>query len=62
MIQENTLAKVELLEMILASSGVLFVIPAYQCNYSCESSREIRWNSLKNNSKPIEIEGIRNSH
>jgi len=61
MIQENTPAKVGLLKLLLASSGVQFVIPAYQCNYSRESSREIRWNSLRNNSKPIEIEGFRNS-
>ena len=34
MIQENTPAKVGLLELLLASSGVQFVIPAYQCNYT----------------------------
>jgi len=39
MILENTPAKVGLLELLLASSGVQFVIAAYQCNDSCESSR-----------------------
>ena len=34
MIQENTPAKVGLLELLLASSGVQFVIPAYQRNYT----------------------------
>lgn len=34
MIQENTPAKVGLLELLLASSGVQFVIPAYQRNYN----------------------------
>ena len=33
MLQENTPAKVGLLELLLASSGVQFVIPAYQRNY-----------------------------
>ena len=42
MIQENTPAKVGLLELLLASSGVQFVIPAYQRNYTWTTSREVK--------------------
>lgn len=62
MIQEKKTAKVGLLELLSASSGVQFFIPAYQCNDSCESSRIIRWNSLRNNSKPLDFDGFRYSH
>ena len=34
MIQENTPAKVGLLELLLASSGAQFIILAYRRNYS----------------------------
>ena len=42
MIQDNTPAKVGLLELLLASSGVQFVIPAYQRNYTWTSNREVK--------------------
>ena len=42
MIQENTPAKVGLLELLLASSGVQFVIPAYQRNYTWTANREVK--------------------
>ena len=40
MIQENTPAKVGLLELLLASSGVQLVIPAYQRNNTWKSCSE----------------------
>lgn len=42
MIQENTPAKVGLLELLLTSSGVQFVIPAYQRNYTWTANREVK--------------------
>lgn len=42
MIQDNTPAKVGLLELLLASSGVQFVIPAYQRNYTWIANKEVK--------------------
>ncbi|MBR5653310.1 MAG: hypothetical protein IKX22_04445 [Prevotella sp.] len=45
MTQENTPAKVGLLKLLLASSGVQFVIPAYQRNYTWTANGEVKWQS-----------------
>ena len=42
MIQENTPAKVGLLDLLLVSYGVQFVIPAYQRNYTWSANREVK--------------------
>ncbi len=59
MIQENTPAKVGLLELLLASSGVQFVIPAYQRNYTWTASREVK--QLLDDIKAV-LKGERNKH
>ena len=59
MIQENTPAKVGLLELLLASSGVQFVIPAYQRNYTWTTSREVK--QLLDDIKAV-LRGERNKH
>ncbi len=59
MIQENTPAKVGLLELLLASSGVQFVIPAYQRNYTWTASREVK--QLLDDIKAV-LRGERNKH
>ena len=59
MIQENTPAKVGLLELLLASSGVQFVIPAYQRNYTWTTSREVK--QLLEDIKAV-LRGERNKH
>ena len=59
MIQENTPAKVGLLELLLASSGVQFVIPAYQRNYTWTSNREVK--QLLDDIKAV-LRGERNKH
>ena len=59
MIQENTPAKVGLLELLLASSGVQFVIPAYQRNYTWTSNREVK--QLLDDIKAV-LKGERNKH
>ena len=59
MIQENTPAKVGLLELLLASSGVQFVIPAYQRNYPWTTSREVK--QLLDDIKAV-LRGERNKH
>ena len=59
MIQENTPAKVGLLELLLASSGVQFVIPAYQRNYTWTANREVK--QLLDDIKAV-LKGERNKH
>ena len=59
MIQENTPAKVGLLELLLASSGVQFVIPAYQRNYTWTANREVK--QLLEDIKAV-LRGERNKH
>ena len=59
MIQENTPAKVGLLELLLASSGVQFVIPAYQRNYTWTANREVK--QLLDDIKAV-LRGERNKH
>lgn len=59
MIQENTPAKVGVLELLLASSGVQFVIPAYQRNYTWTASREVK--QLLDDIKAV-LKGERNKH
>ena len=59
MIQENTPAKVGLLELLLASSGVQFVIPAYQRNYTWTACREVK--QLLDDIKTV-LRGERNKH
>lgn len=59
MIQENTPAKVGLLELLLASPGVQFVIPAYQRNYTWTASREVK--QLLDDIKAV-LRGERNKH
>ena len=59
MIQENTPAKVGLLELLLASSGVQFVIPAYQRNYTWTASRDVK--QLLDDIKAV-LRGVRNKH
>lgn len=59
MIQENTPAKVGLLELLLVSSGVQFVIPAYQRNYTWTANREVK--QLLDDIKAV-LKGERNKH
>ena len=59
MIQENTPAKVGLLELLLVSSGVQFVIPAYQRNYTWTANREVK--QLLDDIKAV-LRGERNKH
>lgn len=59
MIQENTPARVGLLELLLASSGVQFVIPAYQRNYTWTANREVK--QLLDDIKVV-LRGERNKH
>lgn len=59
MIQENIPAKVGLLELLLASSGVQFVIPAYQRNYTWTANREVK--QLLDDIKAV-LRGERNKH
>ena len=59
MIQENTHARVGLLELLLASSGVQFVIPAYQRNYTWTANREVK--QLLDDIKVV-LRGERNKH
>ena len=59
MIQENTPAKVGLLELLLASSGVQFVIPAYQRDYSWKSNSWLGAGAYNKYSKPLDFDGFR---